>query len=262
MDSYLIVAVCIGLLSLSTGISSAYTCDEKFKPKIAVAFFFALIIIARFAMHVALFIDLGGSAVAVMVCFLLIRCVLVFRRYYAFFVRHIREPERGDYVFILTTGWFDVFLTYFFPIGTDDDTTGRFDANDRYAVILAITGPLQKATVEDKLMSWPAMQLLGIHILEIIVGWAVVLGSEADALHADVGWWYALVWGGVPLACAMVVYCGLPSIIRKKPSDGGNTGLTAAICCGAAVAGTAVVQPEGTAGAPQDLEAPGLCPCF
>lgn len=182
-------------------------------------------------------------------CFLLIRYVLVFKRYHDFFEKNIRTPNSDDYYFILTMGSFDVFLTYFFPIGTDDDSRGRFDANDRNAVILAITGPLQKATVKDKLMSQPAIRLLGIHILEILVGWVVVLSIGADSSHADVSLWYALCWGVAPVACSMIAYFGISSMGHKGADGTGGTGVVAAICCGsAAVAANSTVHPTtGTA---------------
>ena len=76
-----------------------------------------------------------------------IRSYLVFNRYFEFFELNLGGLQDDSYYFIFSVGWFDVFLTYFFPIGTNDMTRGRFDTNNKLAVILAITGPLQKATV-------------------------------------------------------------------------------------------------------------------
>ena len=88
-DPLYIAAVSVGVLSLSSGAATAYTCEENLKMKIAVAVYIGTMCIARFTTHVALFVDLGDAAVAPCVVFLLMRCGWVLHRYNHYFNRHL-----------------------------------------------------------------------------------------------------------------------------------------------------------------------------
>jgi hypothetical protein len=205
--------------------------------KIVVAFFFGFMSVARFSMHVALFIDLGSNAAAAVGCCVLIRWILVFRRYTAYFEKHWGEVSFNTYIYIFTVGWIDVFLSYFFTIATDDEESGRLE-NDRLKVILTITGPLEKATVTDKVLSQPALCLLCVHITEILIGWLLVLGIGATSTTAagnpqgaDVGLWYALVWGLAPVALALLALLCIWAL-PKRGESGDATTAGAAVSAG------------------------------
>jgi len=101
--------------------------------------------VARFGLHVALFIHLGITAIAAVGVFLLVHCVLVLGQYRSYFEEHWGAVSCGTYCFIFAVGRIDVFLSYFSTIATDDAVKGRLE-NDQMKVILAITGPLEKAT--------------------------------------------------------------------------------------------------------------------
>ena len=72
-------------------------------------------------------------------------CVLVLGQYRSYFEEHWGAVSCGTYCFIFAVGRIDVFLSYFSTIATDDAVKGRLE-NDQMKVILAITGPLEKAT--------------------------------------------------------------------------------------------------------------------
>ena len=240
-------SILIGLASLSSGISLAYTCEEKLKMKIMVSIFFGLLCVARFGVHVVLFIDLGMNAAAAISCFVLVRCYLVFGRYKAYFEEHWGAVSPGICGFIFAVGWIDIFLSYFFTIATDDNVKGRLE-NDQMRVILAITGPLEKATVNDKLLSWPALRLLGIHVVEILIGWGLVLSFDAGAGHTDVGLWYAMVWGLTPVVLALLTLVAIWCMPKKGERSSAVMAVASATPGAAYLAGATVVPAESTGG--------------
>ena len=203
VDQWLVLAVCAGLVSLSTGIANAYFCEEKFMTRFVVTCFFGFMCVARFSVHVALLLVLGQTALYLFAGFLCIRLLVVTLRYKAFFEENIGDVH---YAFIFTVGWIDVFLTYFFTIGTDDNVQGRNDRNDRMSAILAMTGPLEKATVEDKLLSSNGLGLVFIHVVEILIGWGAVLSVGADAAHVNdiTETFYFVLWCAGPLSLALL----------------------------------------------------------
>ena len=113
----------------------------------------------------------------------------------------------------------DIFLSYFFPIATDDDIKGRLEQS-RIKVVLAVTGPLEKATVRDKIISSPALRLLGLHTVELAIGWVCVFAHSADAAHADVSLWICLIFGVAPVVVGLLT---LYLVIFPLPKRGDPT---------------------------------------
>ena len=258
IDTVFVAATCVGLISLSFGIATAYTCEENIYVKLAVAAYFGAMSVARFSVHVALGIDVGftWTFIPVIFCFW-IRVGFTYVRYREYFMKHLlhktnhpvtvrqdgedslfllcndfflacglTSSDTAEYtsdaaIFTFTVGLVDAFLTYFFPIGTDPKEQGRLE-NDRMKVVLAISGPLEKATVDDKILSWPALKMLFTHLIEIFVGWIIVLSYSSS--H-DVELWYAMVWGILPIGVAMVLltYLYWLSERRKEGAEGATT---------------------------------------
>merc|ERR1711907_626065 len=114
-------------------------------------------------------------------CFLALRCQVTYRRHKRFFVKNFRSYNARTKCFTFTAGQIDSFLQYFFVLSTDPDVgEGRLE-NSRIRIMLAISGPLEKANVEDKLLSRPAIGLLALHLTELLLSWVVVLIFDADS---------------------------------------------------------------------------------
>jgi len=233
LSTILVLSSMVGCYSAAYSIGSTYFCSEKFKPKVLVSLFMGNMCIARFAVHVALFIDLGTDSVWIMLAFAMVRYVSVSQRYRSWFLRQYPGAVSWSVYqyFIVPVGSIDVALTYFFPVETDDEVKGRLD-HSQYNLILAVTGPLQKATVKDKMLSPRALILILIHILESIIGWVACLIYDAGSSQTDnrtnVEVWYALVWGLCPTCIALVILA-LLSKTATRGRLGGAVGATVAV---------------------------------
>jgi len=158
----LVVSVIVGLLSLCFGIANAYVGEDKLVTRLLVVSYLMPCVIARFSMHVALLVELGGGAGRLFACFLLIRVGTTSWRYWPYCREKLGmailgylECSIGTVEFIMTVGMVDSLLTYFYPLGTNMD--GKRLAHSREKVVLAIAGPLENATVADKVASRPAV---------------------------------------------------------------------------------------------------------
>merc|ERR1711990_546624 len=141
------------------------------------------------------------GAVPPLAVFFLLRVLLTLYRYYTYCTEHLRYTLEQVLQHTFTYGVADIFLIYFFPLGTNLD--GKRLPDGRTKVVLAFAGPLENATVADKLVSWPALLNAFLSIVENLVGWAIILAYNAEA---NVDAWYAGVWCGLPTLLCVVSF--------------------------------------------------------
>ena len=91
VDPVVFASVMFGLCSFCFGIATAYLCGEKLLKRLAVTVFYIMpFAVARFSMHVALFVELKGLAVLPVAVFILLRVLLTLYRYYTYCTEHLR----------------------------------------------------------------------------------------------------------------------------------------------------------------------------
>jgi len=152
------------------------------------------------------------------------------------------ECSIGTVEFIMTVGMVDSLLTYFYPLGTNMD--GKRLAHSREKVVLAIAGPLENATVADKVASRPAVMAAVWMAFENLLGWVIVIYYDADEPNAtatnsnttntanitanttstvnyttaNVSEWYFWVWGFAPTVTSLIML-GILSWLTTKPAS-------------------------------------------
>ena len=95
VDPLVFASVMFGLCSFCFGIAGAYLCGEKLLKRLAVTVFYIMpFAVARFSMHVALFVELKGLAVLPVAVFILLRVLLTLHRYYVYCTEHLRYTLR------------------------------------------------------------------------------------------------------------------------------------------------------------------------
>ena len=97
-------------------------------------------VIARFSMHVALLVELGGGAGSLFACFFLIRVCMTSWRYWPYCRGKLAYTRCGTVNVIMTFGMVDSLLTYFYPLGTNMDGKRLTHSREKvHAYLLAIT---------------------------------------------------------------------------------------------------------------------------
>ena len=97
-------------------------------------------VIARFSMHVALLVEVGGFAGSLFALFFLIRVGMTSWRYWPYCREKLIYTRIGTVLCIMSFGMVDSLLTYFYPLGTNMD--GKRLAHSRekvHAYLLAMT---------------------------------------------------------------------------------------------------------------------------
>ena len=209
---WLASSLLISLSAVTLGVVTAYLSDEQSLVTGVLATVYCLgVIVLRFAVHAALFVEFGALTGIFFAAFFGARCVITTRRWVAEHdaadQRYARAPSAERQVAwrvsLGPAGLADSVLQYFFPLGAGDRGEEK---------LLALQGMQIKPNVHAKLLSPNALTVLSMHLIEALVAWVAILAADRPG-RANVGWQSALYWGLLPAGGVIALHVWL----RARP---------------------------------------------
>ena len=206
---WLASSLLISLSAVTLGVVSAYLSDEKSLVTGLLATVYCLVVIVlRFAVHAALFVEFGALTAVFFAAFFGARCVITTRRWVVEFDESDQDdtprnpisknPSRRSVhsrMSLGPAGMADSVLQYFFPLGAGERGEEK---------LLALQGMQKQPNVHAKLLSPNALTVLSMHLVEACVAWIAILAVSRPG-RANVGLQSALYWGLLPAGGAIVL---------------------------------------------------------